>query len=789
MMALAGCAFLILGITGWWLATRVLDDDGFADVVATSSQQPAVRDYIGEQASLRLARTSGFVSAARPVVSQAISAAIDTPPVTNAIHQFASAAHAQLFRINDARRVDIDASQATVTIRAALESADPVLAAKLPANILNPATSVSQSNTIDVVAHASVWVRTLYIPVGLVGLALLLLASFWAEDRTHAVRFIGFTFMVAGVFPIGVELATPLLPSIDGATTDPGLGAAIAAFVRVLLSRLVDSGWALLIVGLLLALAAGADGGDLAARRQRARAWLRSNGTKVRWRLLGAAGLIVIATFMITRPTALLRTGLFVAGIGVLYTGLVFGLHACGLLVPGTPTVRVRKRQLGAIAAAMVAVLVATNAAAVVAIVVTKPAGRANPSASGCNGFIGLCDERLNQIVWPASHNAMNSSAYNFYEAEQTLTVGEQLNAGVKVLLLDAYYGYQDHGIVRTNLAGGVSRSTLNSDIGAAGIDELNRLGALTGTVDTSGKKQDVYFCHDYCELGAVKAVDVLKEVKAYLDRNPTDVLMIDFEDYVQPADLQKVLQQADLFDSVYTLPKSGPLPTLLDMVSAKPGEKQNPRRLIVTSERHPDVVPWLGGTYDLMQETPYTFNSISAFNCEPNRGLTSNPMLLVNHWLRSSGPPDPVEATKVNSEAELTTRMQQCIADRGRLPNILAVDFVAIGDLISTVNTFNGAIAQVTGVAQFWNDALSGDLVDKNLSAAERQQAASSLRLPATTDAAARQVLGIVADRLTVPDLVNDLKTVTTTSNGPATTKPVNETVTGSSSPSSAPS
>ena len=110
----------------------------------------------------------------------------------------------------------------------------------------------------------------------------------------------------------------------------------------------------------------------------------------------------------------------------------------------------------------------------------------------------------------------------------------------MKVLLLDAYYGYQDHGIVRTNLAGGVDRSTLNADIGAEGVDELNRLGALTGTVDTSGKKQDLYFCHDYCELGAVKAVSVLKEIKAYLDRNPTDVLMLDFEDYVQPADLRE---------------------------------------------------------------------------------------------------------------------------------------------------------------------------------------------------------------------------------------------------------
>ncbi len=52
----------------------------------------------------------------------------------------------------------------------------------------------------------------------------------------------------------------------------------------------------------------------------------------------------------------------------------------------------------------------------------------------------------------------MSSSAYNFFSAEHTITVGEQLNAGVRFLMLDVYYGYDDNGIVRTNLAGGVDR-------------------------------------------------------------------------------------------------------------------------------------------------------------------------------------------------------------------------------------------------------------------------------------------------------------------------------------------
>ena len=66
-----------------------------------------------------------------------------------------------------------------------------------------------------------------------------------------------------------------------------------------------------------------------------------------------------------------------------------------------------------------------------------------------------------------------------------------------------------------------------------------------------------------------------------------------------------------------------------------------------------------------------------------------------MNHWLRPDGPPDPVAAGKVNSQKTLTARLQDCIATRGQLPNAVAVDFTAVGDLYKTVNRFNAAIAR----------------------------------------------------------------------------------------------
>ena len=183
----------------------------------------------------------------------------------------------------------------------------------------------------------------------------------------------------------------------------------------------------------------------------------------------------------------------------------------------------------------------------------------------------------MDQVVWPASHNAMSSAAYNFLGAEHTITIPEQLNAGARFLMLDVYYGYDDNGIVRTNLAGGVNRKQLEKERGKEAVDALQRVGALTGTADTSGNKDELYFCHDLCELGAVKAVDVFAQIDQFLDRNLTDLVILDFEDYVQPKDLKAALVESGLWDRVRTLKRGEEQSSSLgEMVT--PGEEEGSR-------------------------------------------------------------------------------------------------------------------------------------------------------------------------------------------------------------------
>ncbi len=449
------------------------------------------------------------------------------------------------------------------------------------------------------------------------------------------------------------------------------------------------------------------------------------------------------------------RALLVVGAVLVLYVGIVVCLRAAGLMFTDHSIPRLHKREVAGAFAAVVAASAVTAFVAVGIVANTTTQPRANPSNQGCNGYIELCPEPLNQIVWPASHNAMASAAYDFLGAEQTETIPEQLNAGIRFLMIDAYYGYDDKGLVRTNLAGGANRDQLRSERGDAAVHELDRLGALTGVADTSGEKQDVYFCHDFCELGAIPSKQVFNDVDAFLSRNLTDVVVMDIEDYVQPKDLKRALIDGGLWDRVWKpSPKQYGWPTLEQMVTPKDDQDtENPRRLVVTSEKHAGEAGWLIGTYEISGETSYDVpTSTSQFNCNPKRGGTDKSFLIVNHWLKSNGPPDPVAASKTNSQKVLTQRFQQCIAKRHQIPNTIAVNFTSQGDLFKTVNRYNAAIARQARVTPMVTKVVKQLRDREGITDAELRELNALHRLPKISEATARKLLGPMADSIPVP-------------------------------------
>jgi hypothetical protein len=101
--------------------------------------------------------------------------------------------------------------------------------------------------------------------------------------------------------------------------------------------------------------------------------------------------------------------------------------------------------------------------------------------------------------------------------------------------------------------------------------------------------------------------------------------------------------------------------------------------------------VPWIHPAFEVMQETPYSFHDPSEFSCRPNRGGRSGSLLLLNHWIETAPAPLPSNAEKVNAYDFLLNRARRCQKERGKLPNLVAVDFYHTGDLFAVIETLNG--------------------------------------------------------------------------------------------------
>ena len=62
-----------------------------------------------------------------------------------------------------------------------------------------------------------------------------------------------------------------------------------------------------------------------------------------------------------------------------------------------------------------------------------------------------------------------------------------------------------------------------------------------------------------------------------------------------------------------------------------------------------------------------------------------------MNHWIETTPAPRPSNAALVNTEEALVARARECRRVRGKLPNVLAVDFAATGDAVAAAKVLNG--------------------------------------------------------------------------------------------------
>lgn len=274
-----------------------------------------------------------------------------------------------------------------------------------------------------------------------------------------------------------------------------------------------------------------------------------------------------------------------------------------------------------------------------------NPSASTRVSAGVCNGAPELCGRRYDQVSYPTTHNAFNYAygpqQYLFPNQQWPLT--RQLEDGVRALMLD--------------------------------VHEYNGFN--------SAHDGEIWVCHSVCWAGGEPLIDVLGEIRAFLDKNPSEVVTIIFENYVEAPAVVSAFDWSGLTPYAFAQPKGAEWPTLGQLID------QN-KRLVVFTDSYGGSPSWLMPVWDYAVETHYANEHPSDMTCAYNRGNPANSLFIFNHFLTY-----PLGARRlayqVNYNPFLVDRARQCQTETGKLPNFVTLDFYDMGDLMETVDQLNG--------------------------------------------------------------------------------------------------
>jgi hypothetical protein len=260
--------------------------------------------------------------------------------------------------------------------------------------------------------------------------------------------------------------------------------------------------------------------------------------------------------------------------------------------------------------------------------------------------------------------------------------IPSQLEAGVRLLLLDTYAGYDTGNGVRTADRDIVAEALPPDDFSEQVIEAARRLAGVIGGVEAGDPKR-TYLCHAYCELGATPLTPALSEINGFLDANPGEVIILFIQDAITPAETAQAFIASGLVNHVHTLTPGEPLPTLRELI-------ERDERVLVFSDSGAPGVDWYMPAHEFIQDTPFRAETPEEFSCAFGRGKPDNSLFALDHWLSQSFP-STASARQVNSFDFLYRRVSQCHRERERKVNFVIVNFVEIGDAGAVVDYLNG--------------------------------------------------------------------------------------------------
>ena len=689
-----GILALTLGIMLGYSSRVLFNSEAFADRAAASLGDPRVASLIADRLTAGLIAQQRDLTAYGPLINGSIRTLVASEPFRGAVRRAARVSH-QTTMSGRSRRLLLNLADAGVILQSAL-SANPELAKKIPAKISALVGDIGEApggqTAVDLVRLAR---RSRLSALGLLifGVVMSVLGMALSPSRRTTLFRFGVTLAVIGVLlRLMVRFGGAILA---GLANDPAVGQALTGLWHAFLDDFKT--WALVLGGIGLVLVAAVNSlFERVKLEEIGRAvweWFFGRTTdKWRWSLRGLI-LLLAGGFLSLAPGSALTILAILSGLGISFLGLQ---ELFGLLLLALPGWDIMKEAPEPSAAGITALPLRRVLLVGAAAVLLTGAGAfflahnsetvaVSRTIDACNGHPELRDRRLDQVVFPASHNSMaGADIQGWLFPNQEKGIVGQLNDGIRAFLIDAHYGVPVGDKIKTLLENEEqARQKYEAVLGKEGIEAAMRIrDRLVGSEEG---ERDVYMCHGFCELGASALVPVLEQVREFLVMKPNEVLILIIQDEgVTPQDIEKSFLISGLMDFVYQGPAAPPWPTLRQMVASE-------QRVVVMTENASAGVPWIHPAFEVVQETPYSFHDPSEFSCRPNRGGGSGSLLLLNHWIETAPAPLPSNAEKVNAYDFLLDRARKCQKERGKLPNLVAVDFYRTGDLIAVTETLNG--------------------------------------------------------------------------------------------------
>jgi hypothetical protein len=260
------------------------------------------------------------------------------------------------------------------------------------------------------------------------------------------------------------------------------------------------------------------------------------------------------------------------------------------------------------------------------------------PLCIGCGPAVQALDDRpFDTLAWATTHNSMSAASDGWLVPSQEHGELRQLHDGVRGLMLDVH--------------------------------------------EQDG---EAWLCHGYCSLGSQPLVEGLAELRGFLGANPDVVITLILENYVSAELLEQAFEASGLLELCSTQPAGEPWPTVGAMIAGG-------QRVVVLSDHEGGARPWLLYTWDYAWETSWNTDLPEDLSCEPNRGEPDNALFILNNFLT-----DPVSlpelAAQVNDATFLEARARDCWDAHGSIPNFVAVDFYATGDVLEVVGMLNAS-------------------------------------------------------------------------------------------------